>query len=202
MPPQYGQPAYGQPPVYGQPPQNPSAYPSIAPPAQVYVAVPVGAQVMAPGQMPVYAPAPVGPKQDDQCCGCIEIRTGMKILFVLAILQACWNVFLCIEALMGKFPNSLLLWFLVQVSCQAIAAFCFYLGVKEDTLKSRYFLMRACRIELVIAVCQTFAVFTFENRGGSTHQADIASAIFSTALCVYWYHVSLRYLKQIVPATR
>jgi hypothetical protein len=102
----------------------------------VYVAAPVGAQVMAPVQAPMYAPAPGQPglKQDDQCCGCIEIRTGMKILFVLAVLQVFWYCFLCLNAVNGKFPANLLVWFFVQVLCQASAAYCFYLGVKEDTI--------------------------------------------------------------------
>ena len=133
MPPQYGQPATSQAPVYGQPPQN--GYPNMETTTPVYVAAPVGAQVMAPGQAPMYAPAPGQPglKQDDQCCGCIEIRTGMKILFVLAVLQVFWYCFLCLNAF-GKFPANLLVWFFVQVFCQASAAYCFYLGVKEDTI--------------------------------------------------------------------
>ena len=87
----------------------------MAPPAQVYVAAPVGAQVMASGQAPIYAPAPAGVKQDGQCCGCIEIRTGMKILFVLSIIQVFWYCLCVVGAMHLNWPGSIIGWFVLQV---------------------------------------------------------------------------------------
>ena len=116
---------------------------------------------------------------------------GMKILFVLSVIQVFWYCFCAFE--FSRLGINLIGWFLVQVFVQSMAVSYFYFGLKEDTIRTRYYLMRACRLELIAAVFVTIGTSTFLYNG---NPASTGIGIVSIALCIYWLMVSARYLRQ------
>ena len=94
-------------------------------------------------------------KTDFMCCLCIDILTGMKILGVIAIMNAIFLIVACftgVPALMGS-------WYAICPIAGTIQAITFYLWFKQDSESSRQNIVYGMGIAWILMLVFTVSLF-------------------------------------------